>query len=50
MVVATLIQITVQPESQQAAVGSRVVLTCKASGPPGLNYQWFRGKEEVSAT
>ncbi|KAM9358084.1 MALT paracaspase 2 [Symphorus nematophorus] len=45
--VAELIQITVQPQSQQATVGSRVVLTCRASGPPGLSYQWFRGKEEI---
>lgn len=40
-------QITAQPESQQAPVGSRVLLTCRASGPPELKYQWFRGKEEV---
>ncbi|XP_069006038.1 MALT paracaspase 2 [Embiotoca jacksoni] len=46
--VAELIQITVQPQSQQAAAGSRVVLTCRASGPPGLKYQWFRRKEEIS--
>ncbi|KAM8745546.1 MALT paracaspase 2 isoform 1-T1 [Acanthopagrus schlegelii] len=45
--VAELIQITVQPLSQQATAGSRVVLTCRASGPPGLCYQWFRGKEEI---
>lgn len=41
------IQISVQPQSQQAAVGSRVLLTCRASGPPDLKYQWFRGKKEV---
>ncbi|XP_011613098.1 MALT paracaspase 2 isoform X1 [Takifugu rubripes] len=41
------IQISVQPQSQQAAVGSRVSLTCRAFGPPDLNYQWFRGKEEI---
>ncbi|XP_030583517.1 MALT paracaspase 2 [Archocentrus centrarchus] len=45
--VAEQIQITVQPESQQAAPGSRVVLTCRASGPPGLSYQWFKGKQEI---
>lgn len=45
--VAELIRITVQPQSQQATVGDTVVLTCRASGPPGLSYQWFRGKEEV---
>ena len=50
VIVAELIQITVQPQSQQATAGSRVVLTCRASGPPGLGYQWFRGKEEVSPT
>ncbi|XP_068563369.1 MALT paracaspase 2 [Cebidichthys violaceus] len=44
---AELIQITVQPQAQQATVGGRVVLTCRASGPPGLSYQWFRGKEEI---
>ncbi|XP_034387621.1 MALT paracaspase 2 isoform X2 [Cyclopterus lumpus] len=44
---AELIQITVQPQTQQAPVGGRVVLTCRASGPPGLSYQWFRGKEEI---
>ncbi|XP_041861751.1 MALT paracaspase 2 [Melanotaenia boesemani] len=45
--VAELIQITVQPQSQQATQGSRVILTCRASGPPGLSYQWFRGNEEI---
>uniref|UniRef100_UPI0037E7C9BE MALT paracaspase 2 n=1 Tax=Semicossyphus pulcher TaxID=241346 RepID=UPI0037E7C9BE len=46
--VAELIQITVQPQSQQASAGGRVVLTCRASGPAGISYQWFRGKEEIS--
>ncbi|XP_029286277.1 MALT paracaspase 2 isoform X2 [Cottoperca gobio] len=46
-VVAELIQITVQPQTQQATVGGRVVMTCRASGPSGLSYQWFRGKEEI---
>ncbi|XP_076582458.1 MALT paracaspase 2 [Chaetodon auriga] len=45
--VAELIRITVQPQSQQATAGDMVLLTCRASGPPGLSYQWFRGKEEV---
>nr|XP_019936306.1 PREDICTED: mucosa-associated lymphoid tissue lymphoma translocation protein 1-like [Paralichthys olivaceus] len=45
--VEEMIQITVQPQCQQATVGGRVVLTCRATGPPGLSYQWFRGKEEV---
>lgn len=44
---AETIQITVQPQSQQATEGSRIVLSCRGSGPPGLNYQWFRGKDEV---
>ncbi|XP_061540629.1 MALT paracaspase 2 isoform X2 [Phycodurus eques] len=42
-----LIRVTVQPSSQRATLGSQVVLTCKASGPPGLSYQWFKGKEEI---
>ncbi|XP_019752848.1 MALT paracaspase 2 [Hippocampus comes] len=41
------IRITVQPSSQRAPLGSRVVLTCRVSGPPGLSYQWFKGKEEI---
>ncbi|XP_047442202.1 MALT paracaspase 2 [Mugil cephalus] len=45
--VSERIQIRMQPQSQQATLGSRVVLTCRASGPPGLTYQWFRGKEEI---
>ncbi|XP_041646390.1 MALT paracaspase 2 isoform X2 [Cheilinus undulatus] len=45
--VLELIQITEQPQSKQATEGSRVVLTCRASGPPGLGYQWFKGKEEI---
>ncbi|XP_054458494.1 MALT paracaspase 2 isoform X2 [Anoplopoma fimbria] len=44
---AELIRITVQPQTQQVTAGGRVVLTCRASGPPGLGYQWFRGKEEI---
>ncbi|XP_035503511.2 MALT paracaspase 2 [Scophthalmus maximus] len=47
VVEAERIQITVQPQSQQATVGGRVVLTCRATGPSGLTYQWFRGKEEI---
>ncbi|XP_059197422.1 MALT paracaspase 2 [Centropristis striata] len=45
--VPELIQVTVQPQTQQATVGGRVVLICRASGPPGLSYQWFRGNEEI---
>uniref|UniRef100_A0A8C5EIW2 Mucosa-associated lymphoid tissue lymphoma translocation protein 1-like n=1 Tax=Gouania willdenowi TaxID=441366 RepID=A0A8C5EIW2_GOUWI len=45
--VAVQIQITVQPQSQQAVVGSVVKLSCRACGPPDLTYQWFRGKDEI---
>nr|XP_020462771.1 mucosa-associated lymphoid tissue lymphoma translocation protein 1-like [Monopterus albus]XP_020462772.1 mucosa-associated lymphoid tissue lymphoma translocation protein 1-like [Monopterus albus] len=45
--VAEMIWITTQPQSQQVAVGERVILTCRATGPPALSYQWFRGKEEI---
>ncbi|KAM3875643.1 MALT paracaspase 2 [Diretmus argenteus] len=41
------ISITEQPQHQQISEGGRVVLTCRASGPAGLSYQWFRGKEEI---
>ncbi|XP_072295230.1 MALT paracaspase 2 [Eucyclogobius newberryi] len=46
-IVSALVQITVQPQSQKAQEGSRVILSCKASGPPGLCYQWFKGKQEI---
>ncbi|KAM9831402.1 MALT paracaspase 2 [Neosynchiropus ocellatus] len=42
------ILITVEPQSQQVAAGATVVLTCRASGPPGLSYQWFKSREEIS--
>ncbi|NXT58516.1 MALT1 protein, partial [Pluvianellus socialis] len=45
--VQDMIRITVQPESQVVAEGMRVSLTCWATGPPGLMYQWFCGKCEV---
>ncbi|XP_054252264.1 LOW QUALITY PROTEIN: mucosa-associated lymphoid tissue lymphoma translocation protein 1-like [Indicator indicator] len=45
--VQDMIHITVQPESQVVTEGTRVSLTCWASGPPGLVYQWFCGKQEV---
>ncbi|XP_071434077.1 mucosa-associated lymphoid tissue lymphoma translocation protein 1-like isoform X2 [Pithys albifrons albifrons] len=45
--VQDMIRITVQPESQVVAEGARVSLTCCATGPPGLVYQWFCGKWEV---
>ncbi|NXA42662.1 MALT1 protein, partial [Eudromia elegans] len=41
------IHITVQPESRTVAEGMQVALTCWASGPPGLSYQWFCGKQEL---
>lgn len=46
-VVQDMIRITVQPESQVVTEGTRVSLTCWATGPPRLAYQWFRGKREV---
>ncbi|KAM8888464.1 MALT paracaspase 2 [Synchiropus picturatus] len=42
------ILITVEPQSQQVATGAKVVLTCRASGPPGLSYQWFKSREQIS--
>ncbi|KAJ1085190.1 hypothetical protein NDU88_005323 [Pleurodeles waltl] len=41
-------RIVVQPESQMTMEGRKVSLTCHATGPPGLSYQWFCGKQEVS--
>uniref|UniRef100_UPI00398F06E3 MALT paracaspase 2 n=1 Tax=Pristiophorus japonicus TaxID=55135 RepID=UPI00398F06E3 len=41
------IRITGQPKPQDATVGDRVSLCCQVMGPPGLGYQWFRGKHEV---
>ncbi|NXP20490.1 MALT1 protein, partial [Scytalopus superciliaris] len=46
--VQDMIRITVQPESQVVAEGAQVSLTCCATGPPGLTYQWFCGKREMS--
>ncbi|NWR81338.1 MALT1 protein, partial [Centropus unirufus] len=45
--VQDMIRITVQPESQVVREGARVSLTCWATGPPGLLYQWFCGKQEM---
>ncbi|XP_009275353.1 PREDICTED: LOW QUALITY PROTEIN: mucosa-associated lymphoid tissue lymphoma translocation protein 1 [Aptenodytes forsteri] len=45
--VRDMIRITVQPESQVVTEGTRVSLTCWATGPLGLAYQWFCGKHEV---
>ncbi|XP_072555554.1 mucosa-associated lymphoid tissue lymphoma translocation protein 1 homolog isoform X3 [Paramormyrops kingsleyae] len=41
------IRITVQPESQFVQEGKSVILKCRAAGPTGLTYQWFKGKAEV---
>ncbi|NXH41237.1 MALT1 protein, partial [Dicaeum eximium] len=45
--VQDVICITVQPESQVVVEGTEVSLTCCATGPPGLVYQWFCGRQEV---
>ncbi|NXG76955.1 MALT1 protein, partial [Baryphthengus martii] len=45
--VQDMIHIMVQPESQVVTEGTRVSLTCWATGPPRLAYQWFCGKQEV---
>ncbi|XP_014739870.1 PREDICTED: LOW QUALITY PROTEIN: mucosa-associated lymphoid tissue lymphoma translocation protein 1-like [Sturnus vulgaris] len=45
--VQDVIRITVQPESQVVVEGTQVSLTCCASGPPGLTYQWFCGRQEM---
>ncbi|KAF7703087.1 MALT paracaspase 2 isoform X1 [Silurus meridionalis] len=41
------IKILTNPQTVQVPIGSTVTLVCKAVGPPGLTYQWFRKKEEV---
>ncbi|NXR28166.1 MALT1 protein, partial [Cinclus mexicanus] len=45
--VQDVIHITIQPEPQVVAEGTQVSLTCCATGPPGLTYQWFCGRQEV---
>ncbi|NXV81850.1 MALT1 protein, partial [Atlantisia rogersi] len=45
--VQNMIRITVQPESQVVPEGMRVALTCWATGPPGLTYQWFCGRQKM---
>ncbi|NXP55361.1 MALT1 protein, partial [Heliornis fulica] len=45
--VQNMIRITVQPESQVVPQGTRVALTCWATGPPGLSYQWFCGRQKI---
>ncbi|XP_021383945.1 mucosa-associated lymphoid tissue lymphoma translocation protein 1 [Lonchura striata] len=45
--VQDVIRITVQPESQVVVEGTQVSLTCCATGPPGLAYQWFCGRQEL---
>uniref|UniRef100_H3B0U4 MALT paracaspase 2 n=1 Tax=Latimeria chalumnae TaxID=7897 RepID=H3B0U4_LATCH len=44
--VNSTIRLTVQPVSQCVAEGKRVSLMCQATGPPGLEYQWFVGNQE----
>uniref|UniRef100_A0A8D0HD87 Mucosa-associated lymphoid tissue lymphoma translocation protein 1 n=1 Tax=Sphenodon punctatus TaxID=8508 RepID=A0A8D0HD87_SPHPU len=46
-VVQEAIRILVQPESQVLTEGACTSLTCQATGPPGLSYQWFCGKQEM---
>nr|XP_042697333.1 mucosa-associated lymphoid tissue lymphoma translocation protein 1-like isoform X2 [Chrysemys picta bellii] len=46
-VVQESIRIVVQPESQVVTEGTRASFSCWATGPPGLSYQWFCGKQEV---
>ncbi|KAL7855235.1 hypothetical protein SRHO_G00174250 [Serrasalmus rhombeus] len=41
------IEITVQPQGVQILEGSCVMLSCRAVGPLGLNYQWFKREDEV---
>uniref|UniRef100_W5LFT2 MALT paracaspase 2 n=1 Tax=Astyanax mexicanus TaxID=7994 RepID=W5LFT2_ASTMX len=41
------IEITVQPQGLQVPEGSCVMLGCRAVGPLGLNYQWFKREDEV---
>ncbi|XP_075209719.1 LOW QUALITY PROTEIN: mucosa-associated lymphoid tissue lymphoma translocation protein 1 [Chanos chanos] len=41
------IVITEQPQPERVQEGQTLTLTCKATGPPGLEYQWFKGKDEV---
>ncbi|XP_053491106.1 MALT paracaspase 2 [Ictalurus furcatus] len=41
------IEITTHPQDVQVPKGSAVTLSCRAVGPPGLSYQWFRRGDEV---
>ncbi|MCJ8737628.1 hypothetical protein PDJAM_G00026340 [Pangasius djambal] len=41
------IEIRTHPQDVQVLKGSAVTLSCKAAGPPGLSYQWFRRGDEV---
>ena len=42
--------ITTNPEDRVVAVGTKVTLTCGASGADNLKYQWMRmGKETISS-
>ncbi|XP_048376896.1 mucosa-associated lymphoid tissue lymphoma translocation protein 1 [Stegostoma tigrinum] len=43
----TGIVITKQPESASVPAGCPVTLQCAAVGPSPLQYQWFKGQEEI---
>ncbi|XP_048472983.1 mucosa-associated lymphoid tissue lymphoma translocation protein 1 [Rhincodon typus] len=45
----TGIVITKQPESASVPAGCPVTLQCVAVGPSPLQYQWFKGQEEIAA-
>ncbi|GCC37426.1 hypothetical protein chiPu_0015930 [Chiloscyllium punctatum] len=42
------IVITKQPESASVPAGCPVTLQCVAIGPTPLQYQWFKGQEEIA--
>uniref|UniRef100_W5L9K1 MALT1 paracaspase n=1 Tax=Astyanax mexicanus TaxID=7994 RepID=W5L9K1_ASTMX len=41
------IQIIVQPQSVAVIAGQTICISCYAAGPSTVQYQWFKGKEEV---
>ncbi|XP_018599535.1 mucosa-associated lymphoid tissue lymphoma translocation protein 1 [Scleropages formosus] len=41
------IKIVIQPQSVAAVSGQTVRLYCQAVGSPGVQYQWFKSKEEM---
>lgn len=42
------IEIRTNPQNVQVPKDSTVTLSCRAIGPPGLSYQWFRKEDEVN--